>query len=239
MKISIIIPCYNVEKYIVQCVKSATKQSYSNIEVICIDNESTDATYDILKKLNKQNNFTLETAKNIYPYCWDEARNKGMDMMTGEWFTVMCSDDYVSSDYISNAADYIQKNPNVLSFQSPMIGIQDGREASAHKHDYGSIDEFKTMCLEKSPVNTPTVFYHRSLYENGLAFGKPEQYSGAADYNLYCEMADAGVFINPLPDHIGYYYRWHEGQATWGMHKSPIKYDLLIREKWKQKWKQI
>ena len=47
-KISIVIPCYNVEKYVEKCIKSIMNQTYSELEVIVIDDKSTDGTYDVL-----------------------------------------------------------------------------------------------------------------------------------------------------------------------------------------------
>ena len=52
---------------------------------------------------------------------------------------------------------------------------------------------------------------------------------------MYCNLADNDVMIYSVPDWLGYYYRWHEGQATWGMHKTNVKYDALIQNHWKQK----
>lgn len=237
MKVSIIIPSYNVENYIVQCVRSAIEQSYKNIEVIVVDNESTDSTFSILSKLRNKFNFTLDVANNIYPYCWDEAKDRGMELMSGDWFTVMGSDDYLDKDYIRKTVDFINQNSDVLALQSPMVGFHPSGQTSSHKHEYKSLEEFKQQCLVKSPVNTPTVFYHRSLYKKGLAFGKPKLYSGAADYNLYCELADAGAYIHPLPEWTGYFYRWHQNQATWLMVKGPVRYDLMIQNHWREKWK--
>lgn len=55
-KISIVIPCYNVEKYVEKCIKSIMNQTYSDLEVIVIDDKSTDGTYDVLLKLKKEYN---------------------------------------------------------------------------------------------------------------------------------------------------------------------------------------
>lgn len=237
MKISIIIPAYNVEGYIVQCVRSAIEQTYKDVEVIVIDNESTDGTLSILKKLKTKFNFKLDSAKNIYPFCWDEAKDKGMELMTGEWFTVIGSDDYLDKNYIAKTVNVINNNSGSLAFQSPMTGFYPNGETKLHSHSYNSLKEFKEQCLLKSPVNTPTVFYHRSLYEKGLTFGKPNLYSGAADYNLYCELADAEIYIQPISEWTGYFYRWHHNQATWSMVNNPIRYDALIQNHWRERWK--
>ena len=80
-KASIIIPCYNAEKWIEKTVASALNQTHTNIEVIVVDNESTDNSYNIVKKMLENNpKLMLDTAENIYPYCWDEAREKGFSL---------------------------------------------------------------------------------------------------------------------------------------------------------------
>ena len=79
-KVSIIIPCYNSEKFVEECVASALWQSYPEIEVIAIDNESTDNTLAILHEIKRRDSrLIIDTAKNIYPHCWDEARPAGMN----------------------------------------------------------------------------------------------------------------------------------------------------------------
>ena len=102
---------------------------------------------------------------------------------------------------------------------------------------YSSLIDMKEGLLSRSLVNTPTVVYSREIYEKGMMKTYPEKYYGAADYDLYCRMADNNILIYPFPQWIGYNYRWHEEQATWGMHKEPIKYDKLIQEYWRKKWK--
>ena len=65
-KVSIIIPCYNAEKWIEKCVNSALNQTYENIEVIVVDNESSDNSLVILnEKFGKNDKVMIETAENI------------------------------------------------------------------------------------------------------------------------------------------------------------------------------
>ena len=67
-KVTGIIPCYNSEKYVRESVSSALWQSYENIEVIAVDNESTDTTLETLRQMESENdNLTVLTAENIYP----------------------------------------------------------------------------------------------------------------------------------------------------------------------------
>jgi len=242
-KVSVIVPLYNCEKYIEQCIDSIYQQTYKNIEVFCIDNESTDNSFNIIKNLkqDKYPELIVDSAPNIYPYCWEEARDKALAQMTGDYCIVMASDDFLEKDFITKYIDIFSRAPKkILALQSGIMGVNErGEKLSVTKHSYKNLDEMKKQLLERSVVNTPTVMYHRSLYDKGLLKTLPEEFSGAADYDLYFTLADAGVMIYAVPEWLGYYYRWHNEQATWGMLKSNIKYDKLIQEKWKTKWKLV
>ena len=129
-KVSIIIPCYNSEKWIEMCVKSALTQTYPKIEVIFVDNESEDKSVEVvegIKEEYKDSGKTLITssAENIYPFCWDEPRSEGFSLATGDYLLTMGSDDYIHNDFVSNCMQYIMHDPKkVLAFQSPIRGVQ-------------------------------------------------------------------------------------------------------------------
>ena len=102
-KISVIIPCYNSEEWIEECLLSVANQTYTNIEIIVVDNESTDTTLDIVNTIKENyDNITVSSAPNIYPYCWDEAREVGFSLATGDYYLTICSDDYLDTNFISN-----------------------------------------------------------------------------------------------------------------------------------------
>jgi glycosyltransferase involved in cell wall biosynthesis len=82
MLVTIIVPCFNVKEYITECLDSVFVQTYTNIEVICIDNNSTDDTYQFLEKL-KQKYPTLLIEKETMPGA-PAARNKGLALANGE-----------------------------------------------------------------------------------------------------------------------------------------------------------
>ena len=243
MKISIIIPCYNAEKWIEKCVLSALGQTYEDVEVIVVDNESTDSSIDILNSIQEENNsLILSTAQNIYPNCWDEAKSKGLELMSGDYVTIMGSDDYLSDKYIENCAHIISAAPEkIRAIQSPMMGVAEDKGEFKYtglmSHTYSSVSEFKNLCLEKCPVNTPSVIYSSELYKDGILAADPLKYGGAADYDLYCKLADLDIFIYPVPIWLGFHYRWHEDQATWKVQREPVDYDKMIRDYWSDIWK--
>ena len=241
-KITIIIPCYNAEKWVAESIQSALNQTYQNTEVIVVDNESTDGSYDIIKDLHAQNPiFQIGSAPNLYKYSWEEPVEKALSMATGHYFTIVGADDYLREDYIENIAKILKSSAGKIRvLQTPIMGVQGNKEKylGEIKNTYRGLDEFKALLFDKCPVTTPSVVYDKKLHDEGIIRWNSKEYLGAVDYELYFNLAHHGIFIYPFPQWIGYYYRWHEGQATWGMHKETTNYDQLIKENWKTKWKQ-
>jgi len=241
-KITIIIPCYNSEKWIEQCAMSCLKQTYENVEVIAVDNESKDNTVSILNDIKKkQPELIISSAENIYPNCWDEARQEGFRLMTGDYVMTIGSDDYIDLEYVDKCMSVILSSPEKIKvLQTPIQGIKqrgnDFTSVGIIQHSYNSQEQFKKLCLTKCPVNTPSVIYNTELYHNGMLNTKPEKYGGASDYDLYCSLIDNNVFIYPFPKWIGFYYRWHPEQATWNVHKEDRNYDEEIQSYWREKW---
>ena len=94
---SIIVPIYNVEKYLTECLQSVLKQSYQYYEIICINDASTDNSYDILLKYAKNNKkiIVINNKKNRgLSYC----RNQGIEKAKGDYILFVDSDDYISSE---------------------------------------------------------------------------------------------------------------------------------------------
>lgn len=240
-KVSIIVPCYNAEKWIDQCIESIFSQTYKNIEVIAVDNESKDDTFIKLNYLKlKYPSLIIDTAPNIYKHSWDEPRQKGLELSSGDYITIICADDFLEKNYIELCMNYILSAPKVIkAFQSPIRGIKDDTIVNYQTHTYKNIAELKQKLLSGCCINTPTVIYNRELYNNKLLTTKPDLYLGAADYDMYCNLTHNDIMIYPSPKWLGYNYRWHPEQATWGMHKEPISYDKLIQEYWRKKWNNV
>ena len=107
-KVSIIVPCYNDEKYIERCLNSLINQEYSNIEILCIDDGSKDNTKKIIK------NFLEKDSRIKYFYKENgglsSARNYGLKYIDGYYCCFIDSDDYVDSTYVSKLVNSIEKN---------------------------------------------------------------------------------------------------------------------------------
>ena len=240
MKISIIIPCYNAEKWIGLSIESALNQTYENIEVVVVDNDSTDGSYlEILNKQKQHPSLKVSTAPNLYPYGWTEPVSEALEMISGDYFTILGADDLIDKDYIKKIVGVISTAPDRIKLlQTPIRSISATGETLGQVigHNYKNLQEFKSSLFVKCPVTTPSVVYSTELYRQGMIEWDSEAWVGAADYNLYFSLADRGYFIYPYPKWLGYYYRWHEGQSTWGMQKDFSQIDDKIRQYWKTRW---
>lgn len=105
--VSIIVPGYNVEKYIITCLESIENQTYQNFEVIIIDDGSTDNTGNICDQFSKKDNrFKVWHTQNGGI---SKARNIGLEKAKGEYIVFIDSDDYVHKDYIKRLTETIRK----------------------------------------------------------------------------------------------------------------------------------
>ena len=99
--VSVIIPCYNGEKNLKQCINSVRNQTLADIEIICIDDGSTDTTVDILRDLQKEDSrIILLRQKNAGA---GAARNVGLDHATGKYLSFLDADDFFEPDMLEKS----------------------------------------------------------------------------------------------------------------------------------------
>lgn len=111
--ISVIVPCYNVEKYLNKCVDSILKQTYKNIEVILVDDGSPDKCGEICDFYAKQDDRVVVIHKKNGGL--SDARNVALDIAKGEYVTFVDSDDWVDDDYVEYLYKMIEKDNSLVS----------------------------------------------------------------------------------------------------------------------------
>ncbi len=113
-KVSIIIPVYNVEKYLKECLNSVVNQTLKEIEIICVDDGSTDNSLSILEEYAKKDNrINLLKQENSGA---GAARNKGLDSARGEYIYFLDSDDFLELNAIEILYNQIAKNQADICF---------------------------------------------------------------------------------------------------------------------------
>lgn len=107
-KISIIIPVYNVEMYLEKCMQSILNQTYSNLEIILINDGSKDASGEICEKIAKKDNRVCVIHKENGGA--SSARNKGLEVATGDYIGFVDADDYITKDMYQYLYDLLTDN---------------------------------------------------------------------------------------------------------------------------------
>lgn len=102
--ISVVVTCYNHENYIEQCLRSIFNQTYRSIELIVLDDGSTDSSSEIIQEVLKESPFvtTFESHENIGVV---RTRNKGINLLNGDYFIFVDSDDFLDDRYVEELYD--------------------------------------------------------------------------------------------------------------------------------------
>lgn len=100
IKLSVVIPCYNVENYIEECIESVISQKVNNIEIILVDDASSDDTYQICKKI-KDEYSCITLLRHDVNQGQEETRNDGLNNAKGEWILFLDGDDVLTPGVLS------------------------------------------------------------------------------------------------------------------------------------------
>lgn len=207
--VSIVIPVFNTDKYLKRCVNSILNQSYKNLEIILVDDGSSDDSGEICDKFQlKDKRIKIIHKKNEGV---SAARNDGISNATGKYITFIDSDDYVGVDYIKNIYNKMEDNniiicENAINFTSDSFFPND-----TIKNDLiMSKDSFIKEILNEKKVNGVCwgKLYVTKIVKNVL-FNQKYSIAEDLDFNIrYLEQADGDCkIINDLD----YFYFINEG----------------------------
>ena len=128
-KVSVIIPVYNVEKYLARCLDSVLGQSFHDIEVLCIDDGSTDSSPEILRRYaDRDARICIITQENQGV---SVARNAGLDSAKGEWIAFVDSDDEVMPDIWETLLTEV-RDEDAVCFSAEEIQMENEKQATIH-----------------------------------------------------------------------------------------------------------
>lgn len=144
-KVSIIIPVYNSEKYIKKCVESILSQTYKNIEIIIIDDESTDNSYEVIKELQQNNSDIIK----IYTQSNSGVaitRNNGIKYATGDYIMFSDNDDYLDCDCIETYVnEAIKEDADIVIGGYRRVDL-DGKTLMERKLDKSNWAKYVQIC---------------------------------------------------------------------------------------------
>lgn len=211
--ISVIVPVYNVEKYLEECLDSIQNQTYSNIEIILVNDGSTDNSKEICEKYCKQDSrFKLIDQTNQGQ---SVARNNGVATSTGEFIVFVDSDDIIQRNYLEELMKYMSKEVDIVESKFTVHKkefFNESSKAISVIFEGDSEEAVKAVPKHVLSVNPVTKLYRRSIVEavpylEGYIF--EDIYSGVGMLKYIRRIIKL--------DYVGYYYRQH-GTST--MHRT-------------------
>lgn len=210
--ISIIVPCYNVERYVEQCIRSLMNQTFKDLEIIPIDDGSSDNTPQILDRLAAEDSRIKVIHKQNAGV--SAARNSGLDVATGEYVVFVDGDDFLAPDYM----DYMQMlaKKDDADFVLTKNWFTRAGQPQVAKDRIETITPAKAAALLISLrviVGSPNKMYRKSfLDEHQLRFSTKLFYGEGLNFIL--KAAQLANCVTTGERMVYYYRRNNEASAT-------------------------
>lgn len=224
-KISVIIPVYNVEKYLAECLTSVVNQTFKDIEIICVNDGSTDNSPKILEEFaQKDSRIKIINQENQGMSC---ARNAGLAVATGEYITFVDSDDYISTDLYADMQKYLPAelicfNAKIFPMSEKYRALQnyiqckfEGEQPITEKiikqtniHIWNKI--FKTSVIRENNIKFPDGLYFEDfpfMFEYLYSINTAKFVTGKG-YYFYRQQPNS-IMKTCSPKSIHHLYAWH------------------------------
>lgn len=216
--VSIIIPCYNYGHFLHEAVESALNQTYHNVEVVIVDDGSTDDTRAIAKVLaSKHSSLKYVYRKNGG---LSAARNTGIDVSSGKYIVFLDSDDKLKPKFVAKCIDALSHHSTASYAYSQMqlFGADD---------KITNYPDFDVEKLKQDNFINASAFFHASVFEN-IRYDERLR-SGFEDWELYLALAESKKY-GVLVDEPLLFYRKH-GPESNSMTDRMIQSESILKTK--------
>jgi len=226
--VSVVIPVYNSEKFLVESIESVLNQTYENIEIITIDDGSTDSSSDILQRYSDKIIVLSQKNQGLA-----SALKAGIDKMNGKWFKWFSPDDVLYHNAIEVLVNEIKKLPvNTIVYSNWELIDENGKKIrNFSESNYNDLEsfEFNVRLLDGQQINVNSTLIPISLFEKGCVLGNLEDLA-AIDYDFFLR---AGILYNTkfhlIQEQI-VKYRIHNSQLSHKNISQTLSYLETIRK---------
>ena len=201
--ISVVLPVYNCEMYLRECIDSILSQTFRDFELIIINDGSSDGSKDIILSYDDERIVFIENERNLKVI---ETLNRGIAAARGKYIARMDSDDRCLPDRLKRQYEYMESHPEV-DICSSWAYVIDGNGSRAGKiKNPGNPETVKCSLLFTNPVIHPAVFGKAGIFKR---FGYSPDAVHIEDFELWNRMSSEGVVISNIEKYL-IEYRWHE-----------------------------
>jgi len=208
--VSILFPCYNVEKYLDESLLSLINQTYQNIEIIAINDCSTDNTRKILERYAKDD-IRIKVYNNDINLKLIKTLNKGIELCNGKYIARMDADDISLPERIEKQVRFLEENPDYSVISSMFYAFKRGSSKKSLYQNPSKYEDLQAGLLFNSVICHPASMIRKTLFtELGLKF--EEAYIHVEDYALWSK----ALYLTKLAnlDEPLLLYRVHENQIS-------------------------
>jgi glycosyltransferase involved in cell wall biosynthesis len=206
--ISVIMPCYNAEPYLREAVDSVLNQTHPNIELIVVDDGSTDRSRDILAEYGKRIKVLHQANQGPYP-----ARNFGASHATGAFIAFLDADDWWSLDCMEKLHAALEAAPSAAvaycGWQN--VGVAGGRGDPYVPPDYELEDKAVRFLRAAAPWPIHAALVRREVFDEVGGFDV--NIATCMDYDLWLRIAVARTIVL-VPEVLAFYRHHKSGQIT-------------------------
>ncbi|WP_088228886.1 glycosyltransferase family A protein [Desulfosporosinus sp. FKB] len=157
MFISIIMPVFNCENYVLRAIESVINQDFDNFELIIVNDGSTDQSLDIINQYNNNKNIKIINKKNTGV---SDSRNRALEISSGDWILFLDSDDWIDDNSLVRIKEYVDYDPEVDLFLSNMLECFEGQRRPLFNLEY--IEK----CPKNEIINSIISFYFEEMHCN-------------------------------------------------------------------------
>ena len=183
--VSIIMPCYNVEKYIAKAIESVQNQSYSNWELIIVNDFTPDNSVKIAEEYKKNDDRIIVVNNKYEPHNVSNVMNTGLDLAKGKYVTRLDSDDYLDPKKIEKQVRFLEKNKDIILCSTNLYftfengKVNQKRKPLVLKKDFN----YKFLYLFENPLPAaPCMFIRDIIEKHNLRFDS--KYKSAEDFDF-------------------------------------------------------
>lgn len=223
--VSVIIPCYNVERYAEKAIRSIMNQTYMNIEIICINDGSTDGTLSILKKLKAEDN-RITIIDNDVNLKLIKSLNLAISSAKGEYIARMDADDISMPTRIEKQLQFLIDNKIDLCCTYTKIITDKGKFFTCSPSFVTQPMSILWVSMFDSPMVHPGIMGKSLLFKKFSYQDIPEAYV-IEDYYLWCIMLQNKVKMGVCPQFLLHYRRNPNGESV---SKQKIQYSNHIKQ---------
>ena len=194
--VSVIIPCYNASLYIEETIRSVLDQSYVNVEIIVVNDGSTDNSLEIINKYAKINKVILIDKANGGV---SSARNEGLRRARGKYIALLDADDIWLKNNLKQKIEKLEEQKDFLFVYSDMIEFfEDGSATTVHGFN---TDEFTNAYLKQEALPVPgvcsNIVFKRSMAnEKELFFDEKLSTAADQDFMIFLSSYGKGSYIS-------------------------------------------